>query len=318
MTSFADSLAPESWRLGFMVLPVLSPEMAPPSFARAQLRVKSTPAPATVAKHLVALGAPARLGGGEAALSRWSTETAGDPVDAVSAALAAIAPAVDALDAATVDALRTATFVPVAGGAAMEAPSRLFLRGRAALAPLAYEAPAKLADRASILRTLGAKDDVSPEDAAEVLRAAMRRANGRALGPNEIRAAVAAAREAVGDADDEGRRGTSSSSVSASVGSIPVPDAFGVLAPSTSLLHAWDAPASLLARVDKRKLRLTHPLAPASACVALGIRGVADAVRERRFLTDAERATNSNAPPRRRRLFASATTTIRIETGIGI
>ena len=190
-----------------MVLPVLSPEMVPPSFARAQLRVKSAPAPATVAKHLVALGAPARLGGSDAALSRWSPETAGDPVDAVSAALAAIAPAVDALDAATVEALRTATFVPVAGGAAMEAPSRLFLRSRTALAPLAYEAPAKLADRASILRTLGAKDDVSPEDAAEVLRAAMRRANGRALGPNEIRAAVAATREAVGDADDEGRRG---------------------------------------------------------------------------------------------------------------
>ena len=43
------------------------------------------------------------------------------------------------------EGLSTAAFVPVAGGAAMEAPSRLFLRANAALAPLAFELPATLA-----------------------------------------------------------------------------------------------------------------------------------------------------------------------------
>ena len=63
---------------------------------------------------------------------------------------------------------------------------------------------------------------------------------------------------------------------------IPVPDSFGVLAPSTCLMHAWGAPQSLLHRLDRRKLRLAHELVPASACHSAGIRAVKDAVFERR------------------------------------
>eukprot|EP00740_Mantoniella_antarctica_P012676 CAMPEP_0181382710 /NCGR_PEP_ID=MMETSP1106-20121128/20907_1 /TAXON_ID=81844 /ORGANISM="Mantoniella antarctica, Strain SL-175" /LENGTH=261 /DNA_ID=CAMNT_0023502193 /DNA_START=54 /DNA_END=836 /DNA_ORIENTATION=+ len=69
---------------------------------------------------------------------------------------------------------------------------------------------------------------------------------------------------------------------------LPVPDAFGVLAPSSALLHAWGAPASLLARVDPRRLRLAHPLVPWAVCAAAGIRATRDAVTEQRFLTEAE------------------------------
>ena len=49
---------------------------------------------------------------------------AGEPTAAVGAALAALAPSFDKLEPAEIAALRDAAFVPVAGGAAMEAPSR--------------------------------------------------------------------------------------------------------------------------------------------------------------------------------------------------
>jgi|AntAceMinimDraft_11_1070367.scaffolds.fasta_scaffold608771_1 hypothetical protein len=41
----------------------------------------------------------------------------------------------------------------------MEAPSRLFLRSRAALAPLAWELPPALTDHAATLRKLGLRCD---------------------------------------------------------------------------------------------------------------------------------------------------------------
>ena len=154
------------------------------------------------------------------------------------------------------------------------------------------------------------RDELTPADAATVLRAAAATAGGRALGPNELRAAVAALQHAAGlagdtavdaardahvhahvhDARGRGIGGSTAAIATTAVAAmkLPVPDTFGVLAPSSALLHAWGAPASLLARVDPRRLRLAHPLVPWAVCAAAGIRATRDAVTEQRFLTEAE------------------------------
>ena len=233
-----------------------------------------------VAAHLVALGASPNEGGGVAALGRW-TPAAGDPCVAVAAALAVLGDlgGVDALEAREIEALSDASFVPVAGGASTEAPRRLWLRAPAQLAPLAFELPSSLTEHAGFLRKLGLRDELTPADADAALRVAAKKAKGRALGPNELRAAVAALRHAAGQVDGGGFEiSSSSSSVAAQKGvaaprrregTTPVPDSFGVLAPSTSLFHAWGAPSSLLQRLDRRKLRLAHDLVPANACACL-------------------------------------------------
>ena len=57
-----------------------------------------------------------------------------------------------------------------------------------------------------MLRKLGLRDELTPGDAAAVLRAAAATAAGRALGPNELRAAVAALQQAAGIAGAGGGR----------------------------------------------------------------------------------------------------------------
>jgi hypothetical protein len=69
-----------------------------------------------------------------------------------------------------------------------------------------------------------------------------------------------------------------------------------ILAPSSSLLHAWGTPGSLLARVDPRRLRLTHALVPAEVCAAAGIRATRDAVTEQRLLEDSDAVTDLKLP----------------------
>jgi hypothetical protein len=94
-----------------------------------------------------------------------------------------------------------------------------------------------------------------------------------ALGPNELRAAVAALQQAAELTDGGGEgaaaggnggggnggggrggRGGGDGSTEAAVAAmdLPVPDTFGVLVLSSALLHAWGTPVSLLARVDPR------------------------------------------------------------------
>ena len=293
LTSFSHAMLPEHWASVFMHLPVLPPDFVPPQFARSRLRVKSEPGASAVAAHLVALGSSPSLGGGVVALARW-TPAAGDPCVAIAAALAVLGDlgGVDALEAREIEALSDASFVPVAGGAATEAPRRLWLRAPAQLAPLAFELPSSLTEHAGFLRKLGLRDELTPADADAALRVAAKKANGRALGPNELRAAVAALRHAAGQVDG-GFEASSSVEVAAkerrrSTTTTPVPDSFGVLTPSTSLFHAWGAPRSLLRRLDRRKLRLAHDLVPAGSCAAVGIRAVRDAVFERRVVVGSD------------------------------
>jgi sacsin len=201
----------------------------------------------------------------------------------VSTALGVLGDCADALEDAELTALSEAAFVPVAGGAATEAPNRLFLRAPARLAPLAFELPSALTEHAGFLRRLGLRDELTPADADAALRVAARNARGAPLGPNELRAAVAALRHATGDDDESTLNDDSNRPRGVTrVSTIPVPDSFGVLASSTCLMHAWGAPQSLLHRLDRRKLRLAHELVPASACHSAGIRAVKDAVFERR------------------------------------
>ena len=249
LTSFSHAMLPEHWASVFMHLPVLPPDFVPPQFARSRLRVKSEPGASAVAAHLVALGASPNEGGGVAALGRWTPAT-GDPRVAVAAALAVLGDlgGVDALEAREIEALSDASFVPVAGGASTEAPRRLWLRAPAQLAPLAFELPSSLTEHAGFLRKLGLRDELTPADADAALRVAAKKANGRALGPNELRAAVAALRHAAGQVDGGGFEISSSlSSVAAQrrrEGTTPVPDSFGVLAPSTSLFRVGRAPVA--------------------------------------------------------------------------
>ena len=279
LTSFSHAMLPEHWASVFMHLPVLPAEFVPPQFARSRLRVKSEPGASAIAAHLIALGSPPSKGGGVAALARW-TPAAGDPCTAVSTALGVLGDCADALEDAELTALSEAAFVPVAGGAATEAPNRLFLRAPNRLAPLAFELPSALTEHAGFLRRLGLRDELTPADADAALRVAARNARGSPLGPNELRAAVAALRHATGD-DNESNDDSNRPRGVTRVSTIPVPDSFGVLAPSTCLMHAWGAPQSLLHRLDRRKLRLAHELVPASACHSAGIRAVKDAVFER-------------------------------------
>ena len=297
LTSFSHAMLPEHWASVFMHLPVLPAEFVPPQFARSRLRVKSEPGASAIAAHLIALGSPPSKGGGVAALARW-TPAAGDPCTAVSTALGVLGDCADALEDTELSALSEAAFVPVAGGAATEAPNRLFLRAPARLAPLAFELPSALTEHAGFLRRLGLRDELTPADADAALRVAARNARGAPLGPNELRAAVAALRHATGDDDESNLNDDSTRPRGVTrVSTIPVPDSFGVLASSTCLMHAWGAPQSLLHRLDRRKLRLAHELVPASACHSAGIRAVKDAVFERRVTEHDDDDSDIDEPP---------------------
>ena len=285
LTSFSRALLPEDWSLGFAATPVLPREHVPPSFARASLRLRSPPLVSTVAAHLEALG---RSPGWPVALA------SPDPVPAVSAALSALGGGLDHLDRGILDRLRDAAFVPV--GSVLEAPSRLFVRCAAALAPLAHELPSELAEHAGTLRRLGLRDAFGAAEAEALLRATAEVANGRALNPSELRAAVAAATLATGaenvsgggegESEDvvggEGENAVSRkrNSSKTAFGDLPLPDALGVLAPASSVYHSWRTPRALLSRIDPTRLRLAHPLVPFETCAAAGVRSVADAVVE--------------------------------------
>ena len=153
-----------------------------------------------------------------------------------------------------------------------------------------------MTEHAGFLRRLGLRDELTPADADAALRVAARNARGAPLGPNELRAAVAALRHATGD-DNESNDDSNRPRGVTRVSTIPVPDSFGVLAPSTCLMHAWGAPQSLLHRLDRRKLRLAHELVPASACHSAGIRAVKDAVFERRVTDHDDDDADIDEPP---------------------
>ena len=325
LASYADALAPDAWATGFMARPALPEAHVPPSFARHALRLKPTPSPATVVDHLVALGAPAREGGRSRVFERWGADDPGGEGDdddpaaaAVSVALAALAPALEngTLDDSAVARLRHSRFVPVARGALSASPARLFLRADAAFAPLALELPAALAERAATVRALGARDEATPRDAAEILRDARRRSAGKPLGPNEVRAAVALLKRATEGAEGDGYAAFATGAAGSRKDGAPIdrsrkdgpllsddlpaPDSRGRLVPARTLAHARGASPSLLRRLDPRKVPTAHPLLAAEAWVErAGIRAVKDAVREARWCETeaARRETSDETPP---------------------
>jgi hypothetical protein len=211
----------------------------------------------------------------------------------VLASLKAVAAAVADGDfsRAELDALAAAAFVPVANASATEPPARLFARAPPSLAPLRHEIPPGLAEAAPTLRLLGARDAFGPRDAAETLRVAAADAGGRALGPDEVRAAVAALDVAVAAVAKD-------VSVSATNGGLDVfaPDRRGVLTPPSALFHARGAPARLLARARAAgagggagpRLRLAHPSVSGETCRLAGVAALADAAKERLFRVETE------------------------------
>ncbi len=61
-------------------------------------------------------------------------------------------------------------FIPVANSTLLVPPSRLFLRLRSELAPIAFELPPSLTARTDVLRELGMKDTPSAADLISFLQ----------------------------------------------------------------------------------------------------------------------------------------------------
>jgi sacsin len=307
LCAFSQGSLPTHWPVAFMARPTMHPSCVPPAFARSALRVKSGVSAETTLTHLLALG------GVQSALRKWPHDCELDPVAAVRASLKAVAAAVADGDfsSAEIETLKRTAFVPVAdgSGAFAEAPARLFARAPTSLAPLRHEIPPGLAECLPTLRLLGARETFGPRDAAETLRVAAADAGGRALAPDEVKAAVVALAVA---AEGVSVGGKTSGVSRASAGGLDVPrldvpfapDRRGVLTPPSALFHAFGAPAWLVSRArassrgrqeKKRKdtegenyaeisLKLAHPSVPEETCRLAGIAALADAARERRVV----------------------------------
>jgi sacsin len=252
LARFSDAVLPDDWPLAWAAAPVLAPCAAPPPVLRAKLGVRSPPPLAIFAAHLHAAGAD----GGEAALASWPA-AAGAPDAAFEASLAHLASIWDGLSAADAARLRGAACVPVANATRLVPPSRLFVRCRVDLAPLAFELPPALAQYAGVMRALGARDAAAPADALALLRAC----GDAPLGPDELRAALRCAHLLAEDA------------TLAASGDAPVPDAAGALALARSCVHGGSASRWLLARVARGRLRFVHPAlaADVALCARLGV-----------------------------------------------
>ena len=105
---------------------------------------------------------PSQVGadGGDAALSNWPS-SAGTLEHVFGSLLEHLHR--EGLSPQQTEEIKTLPLIPVANGSRLAPPSQVFFRLPVDLSPFAYEVPAGLASKTSVLRSLGAREEASAQ-----------------------------------------------------------------------------------------------------------------------------------------------------------
>ncbi|BDA44284.1 probable Sacsin [Coccomyxa sp. Obi] len=261
----SEAVLHKDWPLAWAAAPILEEASIPPASAWTGLGLRSPPLFSTVLAHLRALSHDC----GQAALSTWpargprAEQAFGAVLDYISA---------QGVTPNQAKELSHLALIPVANGTRLVAPSSLYVRLRDDLSPFAFELPAALVGRSTIIQELGMKSEPTAADLINFLQGLRRTLGSAPLNINEVRAVLRLLRYICQHKDPELLRLLSRMRAADAV---LVPAADSRLVPASACVHTLTCPPHLLSRAAECVV-CAHPQLPIDICKLLGIAALED------------------------------------------
>ncbi|PKA59238.1 E3 ubiquitin-protein ligase MUL1 [Apostasia shenzhenica] len=272
LSSYSEAILLKDWPLAWSTAPILTKQnVIPPEYSWGAFHLRSPPPFTIVLKHLQVIG----RNNGEDTLAHWPASLGMITVEDASFEILKYLDKVwGTISSSDMRELQKIAFIPVANGTRFVMATSLFVRLAINLSPFAFELPSVYLPYVSILKEIGVQEVLTTDYARDVVVNIQKTCGYQRLNPNELRA-VMEILNFICNRSIEANQYRSDGTFDAIV-----PDDSCRLVSASSCVFVDKYGSQFLSKIDKSRLRFSHPDLSEHICLALGIKKISDIVIE--------------------------------------